>query len=45
MLGVEAIPARWLDGLELRDEITALADDLLAGFRNGSVWFDRYPPN
>ncbi len=44
-LGVEAIPARWLDGLELRDEITALADDLLTGYRNGSVWFDRYPPD
>jgi ADP-ribosyl-[dinitrogen reductase] hydrolase len=28
--GVDAIPVSWLEGLELRDEITAVADDLLA---------------
>jgi ADP-ribosyl-[dinitrogen reductase] hydrolase len=32
--GVESIPARWTENLELRDEIATLADDLLAA-RNG----------
>ena len=43
MLGVEAIPERWLASLELRDEITALADDLLTGYRNDDAWRHRYP--
>lgn len=30
MRGVESIPARWTADLELREEITAVADDLLA---------------
>lgn len=30
LYGDSAIPARWLDRLELRDDITALADDLAA---------------
>jgi ADP-ribosylglycohydrolase len=30
MRGVEAIPARWIADLELREEITAVADDLVA---------------
>lgn len=33
MLGDAAIPARWLDGLELRHEIAQVADDLLASAR------------
>ena len=48
LYGVESIPARWLDALELRDEITAIADDLTA-LREGkldditdSIW-TRYP--
>lgn len=43
MLGVEAIPERWLERLELRDEITALADDLVTGYRDDEGWWDRYP--
>ena len=51
-LGTGAIPARWLEPLELRDEIAAMADDLAAyrewdvdeygGADNDRVW-ERYP--
>jgi ADP-ribosyl-[dinitrogen reductase] hydrolase len=46
--GVDAIPARWLDQLELRDEIEQLARDLVHEFheRTGPVageWWARYP--
>jgi len=43
LLGVEAIPARWLEALELREEITAVADDLQAGYRDTDEWHQRYP--
>ena len=36
LYGIEAIPGRWLDQLELRDEITAIADDL-ASLREGTL--------
>jgi ADP-ribosylglycohydrolase len=42
-LGVSAIPARWLDCLELRPEIEALADDMLTWFRDDEAWWARYP--
>jgi ADP-ribosylglycohydrolase len=48
LYGMAAIPARWLDAVELRDEITALADDL-AGLRDDTLDLDscliheRYP--
>ena len=44
MLGVGAIPARWLEQLDLRSEIEALADDLLTGYRDDEAWLRRYPP-
>ena len=43
MLGVDAIPARWLDALELRAEIEAVASDLLQGFEDSDAWWTRYP--
>jgi ADP-ribosylglycohydrolase len=43
LLGVEAVPARWLKALELREEITAVADDLRAGYRDTDEWRRRYP--
>jgi len=43
LLGVEAIPARWLEALELREEITTVADDLLIGFCDDEAWWARYP--
>jgi ADP-ribosylglycohydrolase len=48
LYGDGAIPARWLDRLELRDEITAMTDDL-AGVRQDTLDVDsdetleRYP--
>jgi ADP-ribosylglycohydrolase len=50
MYGVEAIPARWLDGLELREEIGALVEDWVTCFwSDGRIdveapeWWERYP--
>lgn len=43
MLGIDAIPRRWLDGLELREEIETVADDLYKGFDDSDAWFNRYP--
>ena len=43
MLGVDAIPRRWLDGLELRDDIEAVASDLWIGFDESDAWWSRYP--
>ncbi|GGS19842.1 hypothetical protein GCM10010171_10560 [Actinokineospora fastidiosa] len=45
-LGVEAIPAHLLDGLELRDVMVQLVDDALLVFRAERVdpaWQERYP--
>jgi ADP-ribosylglycohydrolase len=43
MLGLEAIPVKWLDGLELREEIEAVANDLYTGFQETDDWWSRYP--
>jgi ADP-ribosyl-[dinitrogen reductase] hydrolase len=43
LLGVEAIPRRWLEDLELRPEIESLAMDLLVGYDEGPEWRGRYP--
>jgi ADP-ribosylglycohydrolase len=43
MLGLEALPARWLDRLELRREIEALAGDVHTGFDDSDAWSKRYP--
>jgi ADP-ribosylglycohydrolase len=43
MLGVDAIPAKWLDGLELRAEIDAVAGDLYTGADESDAWWNRYP--
>ena len=48
LYGIDAIPNRWLDALELRNEIIVIADDLL-GLREGTIdpeddeTWDRYP--
>jgi ADP-ribosylglycohydrolase len=42
-LGVKAIPKQWIDTVELRDEITEIADDLLKGYENSSEWQKKYP--
>lgn len=43
LLGVSAIPKRYLDSLELRDTIKEIADDLFTGFRDTDEWWDKYP--
>ena len=43
LLGVNAIPPEWSEPLELRDEITTLAEDLHTKFRDGADWFAKYP--
>jgi ADP-ribosylglycohydrolase len=43
MLGDRVIPRHWVDQLELREEITQLADDIVAGYRKGDEWWRRYP--
>jgi ADP-ribosylglycohydrolase len=45
MLGVDAIPSRWLERLELRDEIQRIADDLWTEYQDDDEWRTRYPPN
>ena len=45
LLGVRALPAGWLEVVELRDEIEAPATDLAEGFRHDSGWSERYPPD
>ena len=42
--GESAIPERWLDVLELRYEIEAMAEDLGTGWRGSGEWKERYPP-
>lgn len=43
LLGEAAIPAQWLETLELRDVISTVADDLIRA-REGEVSAERYPP-
>jgi ADP-ribosylglycohydrolase len=43
MLGIHAIPAKWLDGLELRAQIEAVASDLYTGFDESDAWSNRFP--
>lgn len=45
-LGAGSIPQRWLDAVELRAEIEALAIDIASladGYRGGDEWWERYP--
>jgi ADP-ribosylglycohydrolase len=44
-LGVSAIPAHWLERLELREEITEVAHDLAAAHGGAAIDFARYPPH
>jgi ADP-ribosylglycohydrolase len=42
-LGQGAIPARWLEQLELRDVIEQVAADLVTQFEETDEWWRRYP--
>ena len=41
--GIDAIPAEWVKKVELRDEITQLADDLLVRYSEEDSWWEKYP--
>jgi ADP-ribosylglycohydrolase len=43
-LGEHAIPSRWIEALELREVIEAVADDVAAFVLDGLVDATRYPP-
>ena len=42
--GEGAIPKRWLEVQELREEIGVMAEDLGIGWRGSGEWTERYPP-
>ena len=42
-LGAGAIPPGWIERLELREEILAIADDLRIRYRDDDAWRTRYP--
>jgi len=42
-LSRQAIPQDWLYNLELTEEITQIADDLLIQYRNDIEWRQKYP--
>ena len=42
-LGVDAIPARWRDQVELRAEIEMIARDLVVQYAPTAEWWNRYP--
>lgn len=44
MHGMAIIPERWLAGLELRETIIEMAEDLAAEHKPGPEWQQRYPP-
>jgi hypothetical protein len=43
MAGADALPARWLGELELRDLVTTLATELASAVTGGTVDKTRYP--
>lgn len=43
LLGAHALPADWLDALELKDVITQISNDLVTGFQDTQPWWDKYP--
>lgn len=43
LLGRSAIPERWLEPLELREEIVQLAADVVVGYEDSAEWRLRYP--
>ena len=42
-LGIEAIPARWIEGVELNREIEEMAKDLITFYEEGEEWLKKYP--
>ena len=44
LLGEEAIPAAWLNRLELHDVVRQVGEDLFDAFQGTAAWLKRYPP-
>ena len=44
LLGEGAIPAKWLNGLELQEVIRQVGEDLCDAFQGTAAWLKRYPP-
>jgi ADP-ribosylglycohydrolase len=44
LLGEGAIPAKWLNGLELQEVIRQVGEDLCDTFQGTAAWLKRYPP-
>ena len=44
LLGEQAIPATWLDRLELHDVVRQVGEDLFDAFQGTAAWLKRYPP-
>jgi ADP-ribosylglycohydrolase len=42
-LGIDAIPKHWIEGIELKNELMELADDLLKGYDEDRKWSIKYP--
>ena len=42
-LGIEAIPTRWIEGVELSREVEHMAEDLLTFYEEGEDWIKKYP--
>jgi|LFRM01.2.fsa_nt_gb ADP-ribosylglycohydrolase len=42
-LGLNKIPADWVEKVELKEVLTQMADDLLMGYQEGRQWWNRYP--
>ena len=41
--GAPAIPAKWVDQLELNELIQKMGVDLFIGFRGDDAWWEKYP--
>jgi ADP-ribosylglycohydrolase len=42
-LGLNAIPADWVQNVELSSEILELANDLFIGYQDDAQWWEKYP--
>ncbi len=42
LLGKDAIPAGWLERLQMHNEIEEISRDLLAGFEDNGSWWEKY---
>jgi ADP-ribosylglycohydrolase len=43
LLGIEAIPVKWVKRVELSEELLQLADDLFHRYDESEAWIEKYP--